>query len=120
MLCEKGVKATMKSNDPCQPAQTTQADMGQHFSQPLNFLHIIGQFYIMSRLFGLTKWILWIHNYVNREYVYSVAVYQKYITRLKELIIFEPWRENYHFSQPSYIFLIYDSTMYIFYLSFKV
>ena len=37
-----------------------------------------------------------------REYtcIYSVAVYQKYLTRLGELIIFEPWRENYHFSQP--------------------
>ena len=38
---------------------------------------------------------------VNREYVHSVVVYQKYLTRLRELIIFEPWRENYHFSQPS-------------------
>ena len=38
---------------------------------------------------------------VNREYVYSVPVYQKYLTGLGELIIFEPWRENYHFSQPS-------------------
>ena len=38
---------------------------------------------------------------VNREYVYSAVVYQKYLTRLRELIIFEPWRENYHFSQPS-------------------
>ena len=36
-----------------------------------------------------------------REYLHSVAVYQKYLTRLGELIIFEPWRENYHFSQPS-------------------
>ena len=35
------------------------------------------------------------------EYVYSPVVYQKYLTRLRELIIFEPWRENYHFSQPS-------------------
>ena len=35
-----------------------------------------------------------------REYVYSAVVYQKYLTRLRELIIFEPWRENYHFSQP--------------------
>ena len=35
------------------------------------------------------------------EYVYSAVVYQKYLTRLKELIIFEPWRENYHFSQQS-------------------
>ena len=39
--------------------------------------------------------------FINREYVHSVAVYQKYLTRLGELIIFEPWRENYHFSQPS-------------------
>ena len=38
---------------------------------------------------------------LNREYVYSAVVYQKYLTRLRELIIFEPWRENYHFSQPS-------------------
>ena len=36
-----------------------------------------------------------------REYVYSAVVYQKYLTRLREMIIFEPWRENYHFSQPS-------------------
>ena len=37
---------------------------------------------------------------IYREYVYSVAVYQKYLTRLGELIIYKPWRENYHFSQP--------------------
>ena len=37
--------------------------------------------------------------------------------RLRELVIFEPWRENYHFSQPSLIFLIYNSTIYVFYLS---
>ena len=53
---------------------------------------------------------------LNREYVYSAVVYQKYLTRLRELIIFEPWRENYHFSQPT----IYDSTMYVFYLYFNV
>ena len=35
-------------------------------------------------------------RYGNREYVYSAVVYQKYLTRLRELIIFEPWRENYH------------------------
>ena len=40
-------------------------------------------------------------DYRYREYVYSAVVYQKYLTRLKELIIFEPWRENYNFSQPS-------------------
>ena len=38
---------------------------------------------------------------IKREYVHSVVVYQKYLTRLRELIIFEPWRENYHFFQPS-------------------
>ena len=31
--------------------------------------------------------------YVHRIYVHSVAVYKKYLTRLGELIIFEPWRE---------------------------
>ena len=30
----------------------------------------------------------------NREYVYSVAVYQKYLTRFGELINLEPRREN--------------------------
>ena len=42
-----------------------------------------------------------INGWRYREYVYSVTVYQKYLTRLRELIIFEPWRENYQFSQPS-------------------
>ena len=50
---------------------------------------------IMIQLFVII-WILW----MNIEYVYSVAVYQKYLTKLGELIMFEPWRENYHFSQP--------------------
>ena len=36
-----------------------------------------------------------------REYVHSAVVYQKYLKKLRELIIFEPWRENYHFSQQS-------------------
>ena len=34
------------------------------------------------------------------EYVYSVAVYQNYLTRLGEMIIFSPRLENYQFSQP--------------------
>ena len=34
------------------------------------------------------------------ECVHSVVVYQKYLTRLREMIIFEPWLENYQFSQP--------------------
>ena len=40
-------------------------------------------------------------QFTYREYVYSVAVYQKYRTRLGELIVFKPGLENYHFSQPS-------------------
>ena len=63
---------------------------------------------------------LYLKGIRNREYIDSVVVYEKYVTRLGELIIFKPWRENYHFSQPSSIFLIYDSTMYVFYLSFNI
>ena len=33
------------------------------------------------------------------EYVYSVAVYQKYLTRLGEMIIFSPTLKGYQFSQ---------------------
>ena len=43
-----------------------------------------------------------LRNYgMNREYVHCVAIYQKYLTRFRELIIFEPWRENNHFSLPN-------------------
>ena len=34
-----------------------------------------------------------------REYVYSVAVYQKYLMRLGELIIFEPWRFQFRWKR---------------------
>ena len=34
------------------------------------------------------------------EYVHSFAVYQKYLTRSGEMIIFSPRLENYRFSQP--------------------
>ena len=38
---------------------------------------------------------------INRIlYVYSVVVYQKYLTRLGEMIILSPRLENYQFSQP--------------------
>ena len=37
------------------------------------------------------------------------------LTRLGELIIFEAWRENDHFSQSIQIFLIYGNTIYVFY-----
>ena len=42
----------------------------------------------------------------NRENEYSVAVYQKYLTRLGELIIFEPWR-------------VYGNTIYVLYFCSK-
>ena len=34
------------------------------------------------------------------EYVHSAVVYKKYLTRLREMIIFSPRLENYQFSQP--------------------
>ena len=34
------------------------------------------------------------------EYVHSAVVYQKYLTRLEEMIIFSPRLEKYQFSQP--------------------
>ena len=34
------------------------------------------------------------------EYVYSVVVYKKYLSRLGEIIVFSPRLENYQFSQP--------------------
>ena len=56
---------------------------------------------------------------MNREHVHSVAEYQKYLLRVGEMIIFEPWRENYHFSQLNKIILIYNTRLctYSFYLS---
>ena len=53
----------------------------------------------LSRIRSLVKKN--VGNEENEEYVYIVAVYQNYLTRLGELIIIEPWRENYHFSQRS-------------------
>ena len=38
---------------------------------------------------------------IYRDNIHNIAVYQKYLMIMGELIIFEPWRENYHFSQPS-------------------
>ena len=37
----------------------------------------------------------------STECIYSVAVYQKYLTRLEEMIFFSPRLENYQLSQPS-------------------
>ena len=36
-----------KNIDPCQPAQSAQADMGRNFSLSINFLHVKGPFYII-------------------------------------------------------------------------
>ena len=46
-------------------------------------------------------WIRYHAQKKNREYIYSVAVYQIYPTKLEELIIFKPWREKYNFFQPN-------------------
>ena len=37
---------------------------------------------------------------LNTYIVHSAVVYQKYLTRLREMIIFSPRLENYQFSQP--------------------
>ena len=61
-------------------------------------------------VFDCSRYVIFSHRLVKyviqfikkyREYVYSVALYKKYLTRFGELIIFEPWRQNYHLSQPS-------------------
>ena len=46
-------------------------------------------FYICLLLMRQNEYLL--SSGLNREYVYSAVVYQKYLTRLRELIIFEPW-----------------------------
>ena len=48
------------------------------------------------------------------KYIHSVVVYQKHLTQLGEMIIFSPRLENYQFSQPLSVFLIYGNTMYLF------
>ena len=59
-----------------------------------------------------------LNHEVNREYVHSVGVYQKYLTRLGELIIFSGLGEP--FLPIELDIFIYDNTMYVFYLSFNV
>ena len=46
---------------------------------------------LLSVLYFIQK--VQFRHYFHREYVYSVAVYQKYLTRLGELIISEPSEE---------------------------
>ena len=41
------------------------------------------------------------YEFIDREYVHSLAVYLKYLMRLEKLTILELLRENYHFSQQS-------------------
>ena len=65
-------------------------------------------------------------HYIEREYVYSVAVYQKYLTKLGQLIIFEPrylfliYGNKLSFLPTSLHILIYGNTIYVFYLSFSI
>ena len=54
------------------------------------------------------------------EYIHSVVVYEKYLTRLGEILIFSPRLENYQFSQHCKIFLIYDDTIYLISKSIKI
>ena len=49
----------------------------------------------------------------KKEYLHSVAVYQKYLTRLGEMIILSPRLENYQFSQPRSIFSFYIRQHYV-------
>ena len=49
MFCEKGRDASKESFDPCQPARTAQADMGQNFPLSANFMHVEGPVHIMTR-----------------------------------------------------------------------
>ena len=44
---KRGVKASAKNIDACQPAQSAQADMGRHFLQSVNFLYVTGPVYLM-------------------------------------------------------------------------
>ena len=53
----RGLNASAKSIDPCQPAQSAQAYMDQNFSLSLNFLYLKRPFYIMIQSGCHTKWI---------------------------------------------------------------
>ena len=53
--------------------------------------------------------------YIENTYI-VLPIIKKCLTRLGELVTFEPWRENYHFSQPSQI-QVYGNTIDVFYLS---
>ena len=48
------------------------------------------------------RYIIKLKSDVKRyiDYVHSIVVYQKYLTRLEEMIIFSPRLENYQFPQP--------------------
>ena len=61
---KRSLNAFAKSIDPCQPAQSAQADMGRYFSPSLNFLHVKGPFYIVIQSVVGENGFLWIHNYM--------------------------------------------------------
>ena len=75
------------------------------FYDELNVIHDVNtastHFHILLNLYLSVLQIRKLNKSgVEREYVYSVAVYQKYLTRLGEMIIFSPKLENYQFSNP--------------------
>ena len=69
----------------------------------------------MSFVFAILNTISFIHN-INRGYGHSAFVYEMYLTRLGELLSVEPWRDDCYFSQSIELLLIYDNSMYIFYV----
>ena len=61
---KRGLNASAKSVDPCQPALSAQADMGRHFLLSVNFLYAEGPFYHMIQTFVRQKWNLQIPCYL--------------------------------------------------------
>ena len=85
------------------------------FYDAVNMIHDIirtantFQYTEVSNLEIITLNKLDIERYI--EYVHRVVVYQRYLTQLGEMIIFEPRLKNYPFSQLTWILLIYHTTI---------
>ena len=60
-LCQMGFNASAKNTEPCQPAQSVQANIVRNVSLSLDFLLVKRPFYIELYLVGcLIKLIEWI------------------------------------------------------------
>ena len=76
------------------------------FYDAVNIIHYVittaNSFPLLNSCLSVLEIIKFNKSDVERliEYVHSVTVYQKYLTRLGEMIIFSPRLENYQFSQP--------------------